>query len=135
MAFTNRKTVRQELATLLDATGAYTAVYSYPEPNLRQQSPVAVLISDGAMRNIETDDYETSDFYITVVHFVKRSDTESAQNTLDDLELNLINTIKTNYTDANWSLIEYDDRSRVMWDTLEQVPYVMEAFSIRILHI
>lgn len=135
MAFTNRKTVRQRLATLLTNTGQYQAVYSYPEKQLRHQSPVCVLISDGTNREIVTDDYETNDFYITVVHFVKRTDTEAAQNELDDLELNLINTIKTNYADANWTLAEYDDRSRVMWNTLEQEPYVMEAFTIRILTI
>lgn len=135
MAFTNRKTVRQRLATLLNNTGQYQAVYSYPEKNLRHQSPVCVLISDGTNREIVTDDYETNDFYITVMHFVKRDNTETAQNTLDDLELNLINTIKANYNDVDWTLAEYDERSRVIWDTLDQEPYVMEAFTIRILTI
>lgn len=135
MAFTNRKDVRQRLATLLTNTAAYQAVYSYPEKNLRHQSPIAVLISDGSNRMIDTQDKEETDFFITVVHFVKRDDTETAQNKLDDLELNLINTLKTNYADSQWALAEYNDRSRVLWDTLEQEPYVMEAFTVRILHI
>lgn len=135
MAFTNRKTVRQRLATLLTNTGQYQAVYSYPEKNLRHQSPVCVLISNGTNREIVTDDYETNDFYITVVHLVKRNDAETTHNQLDDLELNLINTIKTNYADVDWTLAEYNDRSQVQEVVIDQEPYEMEAFTIRILTI
>lgn len=135
MPFNNRKTMRKRLGTLLTNSGAYQAVYDYPEKNIRQQSPVCLLFSDGAMREIATDDYETSDFYITVVHMVKRDNESAAQDALDDLELNLIQVIKANYNDANWTLAEYDQRSTVLGDTSEQVPYLIETFLIRILDI
>lgn len=130
----NRKDVREALATLLDASGNYQAVYDYPRKNLRGDTPVALVISVGVGREFASEHLNINNFYLLVLHILRR-DTTNVEDVLDNLEEGLAQILRDNYQTSDWDLIEYEPSGNITVDygaVVDNDPAIVERILVRI---
>lgn len=140
----NRKTVRKQLASLLDAslTGAGNPaqeVFNHKITDFDEKSPVIVVTSRGIGREKITEVTPVqSEHLFWVYTFVilgveEDSWTEAdAEDLLDDLEYEIAQVIDDNDIEENyWDGIEYDGRSDVDDVLISGTIYKREAIPVR----
>lgn len=128
----DRKLIRQHLASLLTASGDYSIVYDYSPKRTQGYSPLAIVVPEGTERNFQTRDLDISFINLQVVHMVKRDDSTTYLDTLDNLELTLSQILRNNTGTAYWHDITFSAPSEVRWGKLDDQPYVIETFHVRV---
>jgi len=141
---TNRETVRDALATLLETalTGSGNpaqAVYAYQVGDFGGRSPVVVVSSAGSERDHRTmgERYHNF-FYLNVYVFVLYADPgtdwgeDNAEDRVDLLEKEIADVLMDNFSTDDWVYIQLDGRS--VRDSVEigGQEYIREVIPVRV---
>ena len=144
MSRTNRETVRDALAALLDTAlvdgtpQLASAVYGYQKIDFGSLSPVVLVYADGSERPIATYAGGKTSFYLVIGVFVaitaSGSYTEAdAEDRLDAIEAKIADTMETYRSNqANWVYLDYEGRSYVEDVSIGGVPYINENIPVRV---
>lgn len=140
----NRETVRDHLASLLDAalTGdgsPVEAVYGYLKSDFEKKSPVVMVVSDGIRRrrpHVGATRY-VSDVRLGVLVWV--ADADSAQgwtdqdvdDRLDLLEKSIADVVADNPASDYWRYLTFDGAfTDIQHVTIGSTPYVLEVIPV-----
>ena len=117
---TNRKTVREALAALIDADfGAEWDVFNHKTPKFNGKARNIVVSSAGSKRSIMGADADDADsgFRFRVFIFVQYQvpddsfDAQDSEDALDAAEKDLTDLFTDNQSNANWSRLSIDGES------------------------
>lgn len=147
MTTTNRETVRDALAVLLEAALVGSgkpaqAFYGYPVGDFGALSPVVTLASAGSSRKrLTVSDLERATLRFDVHVFVLYTDKadwneDDAEDALDLIEKAVYEVVgnTANQAGANpWTILEYDDAMTVVdWTEIGGHPYRYEIIPLRV---
>lgn len=117
---------------LLDAEGSWQAVYDHQPASFGGQSPVATVHSGGVEFPSETfGGDEDAVMELLVTNYVRRDDADAAEDTLDALLIALVNVVKTNRTDANWSRLVVNGLTEPDYYVVDGVQYRAELIRLQ----
>ena len=120
--FYDRATVRNLLKTRLETNITdFQAVYASQPLDLRTQSPVCIIESDGAEYTYR---HNENKFWYTVTIGVRRDATDAVEDTLDDLMRQVADNV------IGWRNFVMIDRSSVSTVLYGDKTYRIETFSI-----
>lgn len=116
MAPVNRKTIRQELAAVIDANKSVIQIVYDHRPASIEQSPAICLASAGTGRPPSTQSAYGNVFFIVAQIWVLIDSAATTENELDDAEHELATIIQDNFRheSAAWIRLMYAERTRVL---------------------
>ena len=139
----NRKAIRQAIADALGAPGVMPSaldIYPYMKAGFDGASPVVRVVNAGSNRPESTARGHRSQFFFSVQFFViyyeegTPAAQAAAEDTLDDLEHELISWMDGNHNTERWTTLKWADRSRTQvvregghQYILEDVPIVVDV--------
>lgn len=140
---TNRKTIRTQLGTLLEAelVGAglpLQALYPYRVADFNNQSPVGVLSSGGSDRTRKSLEGAGAIFYFEFFVFVLYATLDgtwteqNAEDALDDIEAALAQFLVDYYSTAHWVSLRLVDRSEIVDLNIGGQEYKRENFTLAV---
>lgn len=138
---TNRETIRDDIASLLDTAlvdtlGIVQAVYNYQKLNIEGYSPVVMVLSSGDFPNRRAQtDRINSQVYLDVWTFVLHVDADNswteadAEDRLDEIKKEIVDTLFDNEIEQDLGLweITFETRSTVSRVSIGGVPYLWEV--------
>lgn len=139
MAVSKREDVKDALSTLIAGMTDFQTVHGSVVDDLEGETPVAVLLSSGSMRDRMTAQGLKSTFYYDLNMYVLYSSPdddwtpEKAEDKMDDLESQIAAMIvDTSRATPNWGSIAYVGRSNVVTILVKGKAYLREVIPLAV---
>lgn len=138
---TSRETIRDALVTLLTTalvgTGLPVKTVSGSKVDtLAGVTPLVAVLSAGTHRKRITYQGTIPTFYLEIQVWVRQATTgwtnAQAEDALDEIEALIASVFADEVATANWSLLEYSDRSTVLELTVAGLAYYMECIPVTV---
>ena len=131
ITLTGRKTIRQQITTLLDEVTTFVAVYDHEKSDFKHESPVGMVHSDGTRADESVNfNREYHRFIITLMW--QRQDDDLTEDYIDDLALEVRQKLVDNaQLDGYWEdLIVNRDFSEMDYVFVDGRLYRRERMSV-----
>lgn len=127
---TSRKTARQYLATLLDAVTTFVTVYDHQTADIKRESPVAMVWSDGTKTFWPGYAYEHHYFWVAI--YWKRDDADATEDYIDDLSKETRQKLMDNpEVSGKWHELAFDEEPAQMgYLVIDGVLWRFEQFRV-----
>jgi len=138
---TSRETIRDALVTLLTTAlvGAGLPVKTVAGSKvgtLAGVTPLVVILSAGTNRERVTFQGTIPTFFLEIQVWVRQATTgwtnANAEDALDEIEALIAGVFADEVATANWSLLEYSDRTTVLELTVAGIAYYMERLPVTV---
>lgn len=125
-----RQQVREQLASLFTAGGAFNNVYAYAPLSLQGGTDALCIYSDSTGHEQQSASLELNFYRFNLDVFVKRASAETVEDTLDTLHENVRSIVKANQGDANWDYLSLEEESEALFAEVSGIPYRVERHSL-----
>lgn len=132
---TSRKAARQHLATLLTAITELQTVYDHQTKDIKRESPVCMVYSDGSQTFWPGYAYEHHRAWIEL--FVRRDDDDACEDLIDDLSQKVRQKLLDNYeVSAKWADLRFDESpSEMGYVVIDGKMYRTERFAVTVVSV
>jgi hypothetical protein len=127
----SRKTAREALTALLDTIATFVQVYDRQVADFSQQSPVAMVYSDGTRPvNLTLLEHYREHAFLIDVWWARDEDTEDR---IDDLSKEVYDLLEANEQTVNWTSLVIDEQFSLMdYPVIDGVMYRRETIRVLI---
>lgn len=131
MSLPSRKTRRERLVSLLEATEDYQAVYDHQPKDFGGQSPVATVHDGPTDLGMFSASYNEVRMGFVVTNYVRRDAAATAEDQLDALLATVHQMVRDNVADSGyWDILEIGGPTEPDYYNIDGVQYRVERVPV-----